>query len=89
MLEKVGISLAFTQLAILFFSFSASCELCVSQVTVWLSYELLWDQRRNKLLVSQSLHSGDVNKILVLGRDVLWGNTARRDTNKHMETPRD
>lgn len=41
------------------------------------------------LVRAQSLHSGDVNKILGPGLDVLWGISVCRDTNKHMETARD
>lgn len=63
--------------------------MCVSQVTVRLSAELLWDQRRNRLLVCQCPRSREVNKILVQGLDVLWGMSACRDANKHTETTRD
>lgn len=54
---KVGISFAFTHLSILSFTFCG--QLNVSQLTIGLSYKLLWDPGRNKLLVSPCPLWGD------------------------------
>lgn len=65
---------------------------CVNQVTVQLSLELLGGGNEGtgvSLVGAQSLYPGDVNKILGPGRDMLWGISVCRDTNKHMESARD